>query len=132
MHFCTFLFGDCTEDTKDFPVSLRYSVESKMKDFCYGAVPGEEYTEVGRAMPESEKAAKYLQDAGYDMLNADNGTYDSWYWCHPPMYMPQNCNLEDVAHIKKFVDDWKRRVPLIRYLPPRNFTFCVNTAVSLK
>jgi 2-enoate reductase len=55
-------------------------------------------------MEESEKAAKFLQDAGYDMLNADNGTYDSWYWAHPPMYMPQNCNLEDVAHIKKFVD----------------------------
>ena len=88
----------------DFPVSLRYSVESKMKGFCEGAMPGEEYTEVGRSMEESEKAAKYLQDAGYDMLNADNGTYDSWYWAHPPMYMPQNCNLEDVAHIKKFVD----------------------------
>ena len=55
-------------------------------------------------MEESEKAAKYLQDAGYDMLNCDNGTYDSWYWAHPPMYMPQNCNLDDVAHIKKFVD----------------------------
>ena len=55
-------------------------------------------------MEESEKAAKYLQDVGYDMLNADNGTYDSWYWAHPPMYMPENCNLEDVAHIKKFVD----------------------------
>ena len=89
---------------KDYPVSLRYSVESKMKGFCEGAMPGEEYTEVGRNMTESEKAAKYLQDAGYDMLNADNGTYDSWYWAHPPMYMPQNCNLEDVAHIKKFVD----------------------------
>ena len=38
------------------------------------------------------------------MLNADNGTYDSWYWAHPPMYMPLNCNLDDVAHIKKFVD----------------------------
>ncbi len=88
----------------DYPVSLRYSVESKMKGFCEGAMPGEEYTEVGRNMEESEKAAKYLQDAGYDMLNADNGTYDSWYWAHPPMYMPQNCNLEDVAHIKKFVD----------------------------
>ena len=37
------------------------------------------------------------------MLNADNGTYDSWYWAHPPMYMPENCNLEDVAHIKEFV-----------------------------
>lgn len=88
----------------DFPVSLRYSAVSKMKGFCEGAMPGEDYTEVGRNMEESEKAAKYLQDAGYDMLNADNGTYDSWYWCHPPMYMPQNCNLEDVAHIKKFVD----------------------------
>ena len=89
---------------KDYPVSLRYSVESKMKGFCEGAMPGEDYTEVGRAMPESERAAKYLQDAGYDMLNADNGTYDSWYWAHPPMYMPQNCNLDDVAHIKQFVD----------------------------
>jgi len=89
---------------EDFPVSLRYSVQSKVKDFCVGAVPGEEYTEVGRNMEESERAAKYLQDAGYDMLNADNGTYDSWYWAHPPMYMPQNCNLDDVAHIKKFVD----------------------------
>ena len=89
---------------KDFPVSLRYSVESKMKGFCEGAMPGEDYVEVGRNMEESEKAAKYLQDAGYDMLNADNGTYDSWYWAHPPMYMPENCNLEDVAHIKKFVD----------------------------
>ena len=89
---------------QDFPVSLRYSVESKVKGFREGAVPGEVYTEGGRNMAESEKAAKYLQDAGYDMLNADNGTYDSWYWAHPPMYMPQNCNLEDVAHIKKFVD----------------------------
>ena len=88
----------------DFPVSLRYSVESKVKDFCVGALPGEKYTEIGRDMQESEKAAKYLQDAGYDMLNCDNGTYDSWYWAHPPMYMPQNCNLKDVAHIKKFVD----------------------------
>ena len=89
---------------QDFPVSVRYSVESKVKGFREGAVPGEVYTEVGRNMAESEKAAKYLQDAGYDMLNADNGTYDSWYWAHPPMYMPQNCNLEDVAHIKRFVD----------------------------
>ena len=89
---------------KDFPVSLRYSVESKLKSFQHGIVPGEDAVEIGRNMEESERAAKYLQDAGYDMLNADNGTYDSWYWAHPPMYMPQNCNLEDVAHIKKFVD----------------------------
>lgn len=89
---------------EDFPVSLRYSVESKTKGFREGALPGEEYVEVGRDMAESELAAKYLQDAGYDMLNCDNGTYDAWYWAHPPIYMPENCNLEDVAHIRKFVD----------------------------
>lgn len=89
---------------KDFPVSLRYSVISKTQGFGVGALPGEQYTEVGRDMAESERAAKYLQDAGYDALNADNGTYDAWYWAHPPVYMPENCNLEDVAHIRKFVD----------------------------
>lgn len=89
---------------EDFPVSLRYSVESKTKGFRAGALPGEDYVEAGRDMAESERAAKYLQDAGYDMLNCDNGTYDAWYWAHPPIYMPENCNLEDVAHIRKFVD----------------------------
>ena len=89
---------------QDYPVSLRYSVTSKTKNFQEGAVPGEEFKELGRNMEESERAAKYLQDAGYDMLNADNGTYDAWYWAHPPEYMPENCNLADVEHIKQFVD----------------------------
>ena len=89
---------------EDYPVSLRYSVLSKTKALCRGAMPGEKFVEVGRGMSESEKAAKYLQNAGYDMLNADNGTYDAWYWAHPPQYMPQNCNLDDVSHIRKFVD----------------------------
>lgn len=88
----------------DFPVSLRYSVVSKTKGFRRGALPGEEFEEAGRDMEESEWAAKYLQDAGYDMLNCDNGTYDAWYWAHPPIYMPENCNLEYVEHIRKFVD----------------------------
>ncbi len=86
----------------DFPVSLRYSVISKTKGFRRGALPGEEYTEVGRDMKESEIAVKFLEDAGYDMLNCDNGTYDAWYWAHPPIYMPENCNLADCEHIKQF------------------------------
>ena len=89
---------------KDFPVALRYSVVSKTKGFGQGAVPGEEFVEFGRDMAESEKAIKYLGDAGYDMFNCDNGTYDAWYWAHPPQYMPDNCNLEYVEHIKKFTD----------------------------
>ena len=89
---------------EDYPVSLRYSVVSKTKNFCEGALPGEQFVEVGRDMEESEKAVKYLEQAGYDMFDADNGTYDAWYWAHPPVYMPTNCNLSDVAHVKKFTN----------------------------
>ncbi len=89
---------------KDFPVSLRYSVRSMTKGFRMGALPDEDFIEAGRDMEESEKAVKYLQDAGYDMLNCDNGTYDAWYWAHPPIYMPKNCNIKDVEHIRQFVD----------------------------
>ena len=93
---------------EDFPVSLRYSVVSRTKGFRRGALPGEEYEEAGRDMEESIRAAKFLQDAGYDMLNCDNGTYDAWYWAHPPVYMPENCNLEDVEQLKPHVD-----IPLV-------------------
>lgn len=89
---------------KDFPVSLRYSVVSKTKGYREGAVPEEDYEEVGRDREESAKAAKILEEAGYDMLNCDNGTYDAWYWSHPPIYMPENCNLEDVEYIRQFVN----------------------------
>ena len=89
----------------DFPVSLRYSVVSKTKGWGKGAMPYEtDFEEWGRDMAESEKAIKYLGDAGYDFFNCDNGTYDAWYWAHPPQYMPDNCNLADVEHIKKFTD----------------------------
>ena len=42
---------------QDFPVSVRYSVVSKTKDFFSGALPGEEYQEFGSDYQESEKVA---------------------------------------------------------------------------
>ena len=88
----------------DFPIMIRYSVTSKMKGFNDGALPGEEYVEFGRGYEESIEVAQYLEKIGYDALDADNGTYDSWFWAHPPVYMPQYCNLEDAAFIKKHVN----------------------------
>ncbi|SHJ77929.1 2-enoate reductase [Anaerocolumna jejuensis DSM 15929] len=87
----------------DFPVSIRYSVRSYIKDFNRGALPGEEFVEKGRDLEEGILVAKKLEEYGYDMLNCDNGSYDSWFWPHPPMYMPKACNLKDVAEVKKAV-----------------------------
>ncbi len=89
---------------KDFPVSVRYSVRSYVKDFNRGALPGEEFEEMGRNLEEGVAAAKLLEEYGFDMLNCDNGSYDSWFWAHPPVYMPKACNLKDVAEVKRAVN----------------------------
>ena len=89
---------------EDFPVMVRYSVASKMLGFNKGALPGEAYEEFGRSMEESPAAARLLVAAGADALDADNGSYDSWWWAHPPVYMPMHCNFPEVAYIKQFVN----------------------------
>ena len=70
---------------KDFPVALRYSPKSMMKDWRVGALPGEEFQEAGRDLDEGVEAAKLLVQYGYDALDVDVGTYDAWWWNHPPM-----------------------------------------------
>lgn len=71
---------------EDFPVTLRYSPKSFIKDLRDGALPGEEFVEKGRDIEEGIEAAKLLVSYGYDSLDTDVGSYDSWWWSHPPMY----------------------------------------------
>lgn len=89
---------------KNFPVSLRYSVKSNMKGFGQGILPGEVAEEAGRDMEEGLQAAKYLQDAGFDALNVDAGTYDSWYWNHPPNYFKPGMYQPYCKAVKEVVD----------------------------
>jgi len=89
----------------DYPVSLRYSLKSYMKGLRQGALPGETFVEAGRDIEEGTAAAKVLTEAGYDALNVDAGTYDSWYWNHPPMYFGEGgmyCNFGRILkqHVK--------------------------------
>lgn len=88
----------------DFPVSLRYSVKSFMKGLRQGALPGEEFTETGKDYEEGIEAARILVEAGYDMLNVDAGTYDSWYWNHPPMYFKKGMYREFGRKVKEAVN----------------------------
>lgn len=88
----------------DFTVSLRYSIKSFMKGIRQGALPGEAFDEAGRDYEEGIEAAKILVEAGYDILNVDAGTYDSWYWNHPPMYFENGMYREFGRMIKESVD----------------------------
>ena len=85
----------------DFPVILRFSIKSYVKAIRQGGLPGEDFKELGRDVDEALEAAKILQEAGYDGFDADAGTYDSWYWAHPPMYFEKGMYLPLAEQLKK-------------------------------
>ncbi|MBI5606593.1 MAG: FAD-dependent oxidoreductase [Deltaproteobacteria bacterium] len=88
----------------DFPVSMRYSAKSFIKELKQGVVPGEAFVELGRDLPEGLEVARMLEEAGYDALDADVGSYDSWYWSHPPMYQEKGVSLPFNEALKKVVN----------------------------
>lgn len=88
----------------DFPVTLRFSVKSMIKDWRVGALPGEDFEEKGRDTEEGLKAAKLLESYGYDALDTDVGTYDAWWWNHPPMYQKKGLYREYCKMVKEVVD----------------------------
>ncbi|RLC61392.1 MAG: 2-enoate reductase, partial [Chloroflexi bacterium] len=88
---------------KDFPVVYRYGLKHYMKGFRTGALPHEDYVEAGRDVAEGLEMAKLLEKAGFDGLHVDAGSYDSWYWAHPPTYQPHGCMVDMAAEAKKCV-----------------------------
>lgn len=93
---------------EEFVVTLRYSPKSFIKDLRDGALPGEEFEEKGRDIPEGKEAAKLLVSYGYDALDVDVGSYDSWWWSHPPMYQEKGLYRPFCKIMKETVD-----VPII-------------------
>lgn len=88
---------------REFPVVMRFSPKSFIKDWRVGALPGEEFREMGRDMPEGLEAAKLLESYGYDALDVDVGSYDSWWWSHPPMYQEKGLYLPYAKAVKEVV-----------------------------
>ena len=86
---------------QDFPVMLRYSPKSFIKALREGALPGEEFEEKGRDLPEGVEAAKLLVSYGYDALDVDVGSYDAWWWSHPPMYQKKGLYMPYAKLVKE-------------------------------
>lgn len=93
----------------DFPVQIRFSPKSMMKDWNVGALPDEDFEEVGRDMPEGIEAARLLHSYGYEALDIDVGCYDAWFWNHPPMYQAKGLYLPYASELKEALPD----IPLI-------------------
>ena len=85
----------------DFPVGMRLGLKTYIKDYDKATLTGEE--EVGRTLEEGVEIAKLLESYGYNFLDVDTGTYDSFYYACPPMYNPQGFMIPLAAAAKKEV-----------------------------
>ena len=89
---------------QDFPVVLRYSPKSFIKALREGALPGEKFEEKGRDLDEGLEAARLLAAYGYDALDVDVGSYDAWWWSHPPMYQEKGLYMPYAKLVKEAVN----------------------------
>jgi 2-enoate reductase len=88
---------------KEFPVSMRLSLKSYIKNLNEGGLPNEDFEEAGRDINEGLEIARILEREGYDAFNVDAGSYEAWYWAHPPTYMPYGCYLDLAQKLKETV-----------------------------
>lgn len=90
----------------DFPVSIRMGLKWWMKDFNKASLWGDE--EIGRTVEDAVEIAKKLEEYGYDMLDCNSGTYDSFYYSCPPYYQPYGYNVELARTVRAAIN-----IPLI-------------------
>ncbi len=88
---------------QNFPVMLRFSIKSYIKGWNQGGLDGEDFVEKGRDVQEGLTIAPILEKAGYDAFDADAGSYDAWYWAHPPVYQKHGLYLPLTEQLKKVV-----------------------------
>ena len=86
----------------DFPVGMRLGLKSYVKDYDKATLHGDE--EAGRTLEEGVEICKLLESYGYNFLDVDTGTYDSFYYACPPMYNPQGFMIPLAAEAKKAVN----------------------------
>lgn len=96
------LEGIKQECGSEYPVSMRLGLKTYVKDFEKATLTGEE--EAGRTLEEGIRIAQLLESYGFDCLSVDTGTYDSFYYACPPMYMPKGFVVELAERAKEAVN----------------------------
>lgn len=87
---------------EDFPVSFRMCIKTFMGGYNKSDLTGEH--EVGRDIDEAIEIAKMFESWGVDMLNVNTGTYDTFYYCVSPYYLPKCYNVKYAKQIKAAVN----------------------------
>ncbi len=86
---------------KDYPIAMRMCMKTFMRGYNQPSLDGE--GEVGRTIEEAVEIAKRFEQWGVDMLDVNSGTYDSFYYCVAPYYLPKGYNIQLARQIKEAV-----------------------------
>lgn len=85
----------------DFPVTMRLGLKSYVKGFMQASLDGSD--EAYRTLEEGVRICHLLESYGYDALDVDTGTYDSFYYACPPMYLKRGYMVELAEKAKQAV-----------------------------
>lgn len=85
----------------DYPVLMKMGLKSYMKGLNKASFDGSD--EAGRTLEEGIQIAKLLEAYGYDAIDLDMGTYESFYYACPPSYIPQGFAIDMYGEVKKAV-----------------------------
>lgn len=86
----------------DYPVSMRLGLKSYIKGLFQPSLDGSD--EAGRTLEEGVRIAQLLEQYGYDVLNVDVGTYDSFCYAVPTEYTERGFMLPMAEAAKKAVN----------------------------
>lgn len=87
---------------KDYPLSVRMNMKTYMADFNKPTLDGTE--EVGRTIEEAVEIAKRFEQYGVDLINCNSGSYDAFFYCVSPYYMPKGYNIHLARQLKAAVN----------------------------
>lgn len=95
------IYGIKEKCGRDFPVSVRLCVKTFMGGYNQTSLDG--VNELGRTIEEGVEIARKFESYGVDMLNINTGTYDTFYYCVGPYYLPKGYNLDYAKQVKAAV-----------------------------
>ncbi len=87
---------------EDYPVAIRMCLKTYMAGYNKRTLDGSD--EVGRTVEEAIEIARKFEEWGIDLLDVNTGTYDTFYYCVGPYYMPKGYNIDIAARVKAAVN----------------------------
>lgn len=87
----------------NFVLSMRLGLKSYISRLNNEGF-GKDDVEAGRTLEEAIEIARLLEAYGYDVINADVGVYDTFYYAAAPMYMPQGHVIPLAEEVKKNIN----------------------------